>query len=275
MMKKLLKYDLKSLSRVFLPVWILVPVMAIFLGMGLNEAVKDSGTYIAYDFNILLVLSGIVFVAVMMAMLVMTILFVIQRFWNGLLKDEGYLMFTLPVTTRELIISKAIAAEIVSVISIVAGIAALVILSGMSLSPVDVLSVRFWFLWQNNTLLTNAQIAVTVTLSILGVMCGLLQTIYKVYAAMALGQFMEAHRVMGSVIAYIGISIVNSSVMAAVADAFNMVMKMLGIQWDLVYMTGFRGQIISLAIMSVVSLIWVVVYHIVTEYVLEKKLNLE
>lgn len=107
------------------------------------------------------------------------------------------------------------------------------------------------------------------------VMAMLLQTIYKVYAAMALGQFMEAHRVMGSVIAYVGISIVNSSVMAAVADIFNMVMKMLGIQWDLVYMTGFRGQIISLVLMSVVSLIWVVVYHIVTEYVLEKKLNLE
>ncbi len=275
MMKKLLKYDLKSLSRVFLPVWILAPVMAIFLGMGLNEAIKDSGTYIAYDFNILLVLSGIVFVAVMMVMLVMTILFVIQRFWNGLLKGEGYLMFTLPVTTRELILSKALAAEIVSIISIVAGMAALVILSGMSLSPIDVLSVRFWFLWQNNLLLTNAQIAVTVILSILGVMCGLLQTIYKVYAAMALGQFMEAHRVIGSVIAYVGISIVNSSVMAAVADAFNFVMKMLGIEWDLVYMTGFRGQIISLVLMIVVSLIWIVVYHIVTEYVLEKKLNLE
>ena len=275
MMKKLLKYDLKSLSRVFLPVWILAPVMAIFLGMGLNEAIKDSGTYIAYDFNILIVLSGIVFAAVMMAMLVMTILFVIQRFWNGLLKDEGYLMFTLPVTTRELIISKAIAAEIVSIISIVAGMAALVILSGMSLSPIEVLSVRFWFLWQNNLLLTNAQIAVTVILSILGVMCGLLQTIYKVYAAMALGQLMEAHRVIGSVIAYVGISIVNSSVMAAVADAFNFVMKMLGIEWDLVYMTGFRGQIISLVLMIVVSLIWTVVYHIVTEYVLEKKLNLE
>ena len=241
MMKNLLEYDLKSLSRTFLPVWILAPVMAIFLGMGLNEAIKDSGTYIAYDFNILLVLSGIVFAAVMMVMLVMTILFVIQRFWNRLLKDEGYLMFTLPVTTRELILSKALAAEIVSIISIVAGMAALVILSGMSLSPIEVLSVRFWFLWQNNLLLTNAQIAVTVILSILGVMCGLLQTIYKVYAAMALGQFMEAHRVIGSVIAYVGISIVNSSVMAAVADAFNFVMKMLGIQWDLVYMTGFRG----------------------------------
>lgn len=275
MMKKLLKYDLKSLSRTFLPVWILAPVMAIFLGMGLNEAIKDSETYIAYDFNILLVLSGIVFVAVMMVMLVMTILFVIQRFWNGLLKDEGYLMFTLPVTTRELIISKAIAAEIVSIISIVAGMAAIVILSGMSLSPVDFLSVRFWFLWQNNLLLTNAQIAATVILSIVGVMCGLLQTIYKVYAAMALGQFMEAHRVIGSVIAYVGISIVNSSVMAAVADALNFVMKMLGIEWDLVYMTGFRGQIISLVLMIVVSLIWTVVYHIVTEYVLEKKLNLE
>ena len=275
MMKKLLKYDLKSLSRTFLPVWILAPVVAIFLGMGLNEAVKDSGTYIAYDFNILIVLSGIVFVAVMMAMLVMTILFVIQRFWNGLLKDEGYLMFTLPVTTRELIISKAIAAEIVSIISIVAGIAALVILSGMSLSPVDVLSVRFWFLWQNNISLTNAQIAVTVILSILSVLCGLLQTIYKVYTAMALGQFMEAHRVIGSVIAYVGISIVNSSVMATAANAFNFVMRILGIQWDLIYMTGFRGQIISLVLMIVVSLIWTVVYHIVTEYVLDKKLNLE
>ena len=274
MMKKLLKYDLKSLSRVFLPVWILAPVMAIFLGMGLNEAIKDSGTYIAYDFNILIVLSGIVFAAVMMAMLVMTILFVIQRFWNGLLKDEGYLMFTLPVTTRELIISKAIAAEIVSVISIAAGMVAMLILFGISVQPIDFMTVRFWY-WLDGVDITAMQAVMLVILSVISVLCGLLQTIYTVYAAMALGQLMEAHRVMGSVIAYVGISVVNSSVMAAVADIFNMVMKMLGIQWDLVYMTGFRGQIISLVLMIVVSLIWVVVYHIVTEYVLEKKLNLE
>ena len=272
MMKKLLKYDLKSLSRVFLPVWILVPVVALFFGLGLRGAIIH-GDSLAYSFNFMTVLIGIIFVAVMMAMLVMNILFVIQRFWNGLLKDEGYLMFTLPVTTRELIISKALTAEIVSVISIAAGMAAMLILFGISVQPIDFMTVRFWY-WLDGVDITTMQAVMLVILSVLSVLCGLLQTIYKVYAAMALGQLMEAHRVIGSVIAYVGISMVNSAVIAAAADGSDIIFRILGIQWE-TYVSGRTGQMVVWILASVVSLIWVVVYHIVTEYVLEKKLNLE
>ena len=55
----------------------------------------------------MIVFSLVVIVAVIVAIFVMNVIIVIQRFWNGLLQEEGYLMFTLPVTTRSLILSKS------------------------------------------------------------------------------------------------------------------------------------------------------------------------
>ena len=53
------------------------------------------------------------FVAVIVGMMIMTLILVIRRFWNGLLKEEGYLAFTLPVEVWQLIVSKVIVAAIV------------------------------------------------------------------------------------------------------------------------------------------------------------------
>ena len=85
------------------------------------------------------------------------------------------------------------------------------------------------------------------------------------YASMSLGQLMEDHRVAGSFLAYIGLNMAVSTITNILPD-------------NLVNITaGNAGLIITLymLIMLVINGIQLAVYHVITEYVLTNKLNLE
>ncbi len=102
MLGKLMKYDMKSMSRAFIPMWILAPVISLLLSVSIRSAIEWTDNpllsgMINAGSSILMIITGLLFAAALVGLLIMTIMFVIQRFWNGLLKEEGYLMFTLPV----------------------------------------------------------------------------------------------------------------------------------------------------------------------------------
>lgn len=107
MLGKLIKYDLKALAKILAPLWGVLLVMGLIFGISIRSNLDGIG-------NTMIVFNLVVIVAVIVAIFVMNVIIVIQRFWNGLLQEEGYLMFTLPVTTRSLILSKVISALIIS-----------------------------------------------------------------------------------------------------------------------------------------------------------------
>ncbi|MDY2882507.1 MAG: ABC transporter permease, partial [Romboutsia timonensis] len=95
MLGKLLKYELKATSRVFIPLYIAILVVSIVNGLSLNlEILNIQG------------LATIVLMCLFISLFVITIVVTIQRFNKNLLKDEGYLMFTLPVSSKHLVLSK-------------------------------------------------------------------------------------------------------------------------------------------------------------------------
>ncbi len=107
MLGKLIKYDLKALAKILAPLWGVLLVMGIIFGISIRSNLEGIG-------NTMIVFSLVVIVAVIVAIFVVNVIIVIQRFWKGLLQEEGYLMFTLPVTTRSLILSKVISALIIT-----------------------------------------------------------------------------------------------------------------------------------------------------------------
>jgi hypothetical protein len=92
MLIKLLRYEFRALLRILPALYLALPALA--------AAAGDSGAGLLY------ILWGMAFMAVFIVNLVIVIL----RFRDNFLKDEGYLMFTLPVSGWELIASKAAAA---------------------------------------------------------------------------------------------------------------------------------------------------------------------
>lgn len=279
MLGKLIKYDLKSMSRAFIPVWFLAPLIALLLSFSVKGTLAwASGSPLTSMFalgnGMLVMVMGILFFAALAALFVMTIVFVIQRFWNGLLKEEGYLMFTLPVHTWELIVSKAVTATIVSFVSILIGIFSGMILMVFSTEEV----IRSWFVaWKylfSGIFELGPTFWLNVMLFILLIILGIVQSIYHIYTDMAIGHLFPTHKVVGSCVSYIGISIIVSIVSNIVNACLSTLMPDTWYNYrsyDLMELMG-TAYLLYLMLGTIVEL---AAYHVITERILSTKLNLE
>lgn len=279
MLGKLIRYDMKSMSRAFIPMWILAPVIALMLSVSIRGTIAWANSPLAGNFmatgnGMVMAVMMLLFTGVMIGLAVMTILFVIQRFWNGLLKDEGYLMFTLPVETWELITSKGITATVISLISIADGIFACAILAIASVDEViEALSGAWVYFWREVTEEIGALFWVMAVLLILLMVLSTAKSIYQAYAAMALGQLFESHRVIGSCVAYVGMSIVLSVLTSIVTMIIGMF-----VPDDWIYYVNSRGELFGvgyLLLLLIVTAVQLLIFHVIAERILSTRLNLE
>lgn len=114
MLGKLLKYELKSTSRIMGVLYLALLVVVAVVGFVARGTIWEAtqGNAIA------VVISGLIYTLLVMALLIITIVMVLQRFYKNLLKEEGYLMHTLPVPTWMLVASKTICSLIWILLSI-------------------------------------------------------------------------------------------------------------------------------------------------------------
>ena len=158
MLGKLIKYDLKALAKILAPLWGVLLVMGLIFGISIRSNLDGIG-------NTMIVFSLVVI-------------------WNGLLQEEGYLMFTLPVTTRSLILSKVISALIIS-----CGTALVISLLGVeiiAISPVKLMDTVTYF--GNWVIKVHAGpwIGYGAVIAVVGLLSG----IYHIYAAMDLWSYL-------------------------------------------------------------------------------------
>lgn len=117
MLSKLIKYDFKALSRML---W---PTMAAVVGATLIAALCflfDSKTIGNANGGLIQFLAGMLAVIMVLAIIAAAFLvfFVIcAHFYRNLMTDQGYLTFTLPVKTSDILWSKLITAMLWSIIS--------------------------------------------------------------------------------------------------------------------------------------------------------------
>lgn len=112
MFKKLLKYDMKSIAKVW---WIVAVsvlgasfIMGLFLRFIIDNIENDAyGIFL----GLAMLMTFLCIFGIMMSILVTEIL-VYLRFYKNFYTDEGYLTFTLPVSRKELLLSKTLNALI-------------------------------------------------------------------------------------------------------------------------------------------------------------------
>lgn len=251
MLGKLIKYDLKALAKILAPLWGVLLVMGLIFGISIRSNLDGIG-------NTMIVFSLVVIVAVIVAIFVMNVIIVIQRFWNGLLQEEGYLMFTLPVTTRSLILSKVISALIISCGTVL--VISLLGVEIIAISPVKLMDTVTYF----GNWVIKVHAGPWIGYGAVIAVVGLLNRIYHIYAAMVIGQLSNGNRFLFAFVAYAGLSII-VSLIASMTNLDNM-------GSSLQNTFGFDGD---LWIYLVENIVIIIVYHIVTEVILTKKLNLE
>lgn len=287
MYRKLCKYEFKSIARTLLPIYL--AVIAVSIINAFSETVSSgslmsgssflgTGSLFSNILGLFQAVAALAYFGVLVALFVLTTVVIIQRFYKGLLCDEGYLMFTLPVKTWHLVASKATVAFVMSVLSgITAMISILILGLGATADPLGLLANLFDFQgWARVLHQLNIQYPAWPLYVIeFIVMCILtaLAALFHVYVSMAIGHLARKHRVMMSVVAYIIISM-------ALSFISGFVLILVGA--SNLYIGAWLAQLSPTANMHVLligMILWnfieLVVFAIGTERILSKKLNLE
>lgn len=120
MLGKLIKYEFKACGRVFFPIYLVILILSIINGIysqyGFIQSLKNNLSQKGSLLGVQVILT-VVLLALFVSLFVITIIFTIQRFKKSLLEDEGYLIFTLPVSSRNIILSKYIVSLIFVILS--------------------------------------------------------------------------------------------------------------------------------------------------------------
>lgn len=118
MIARLLKYDLKKITKILIYMWV---ITLAFAGLTAIFKIWDN---IAIINIISLVLAGCAYAGIV-NVLVNTFVHILRNVISNFYKDESYLTHTLPVSKKQLLISKYIASLIVVVISVLVGVLSL------------------------------------------------------------------------------------------------------------------------------------------------------
>lgn len=256
MLGKLLKYELKATARTFLPMYIALIVFATIQRVLGREKIGG-----LEELNFAGEITTIVIVALFIALGVIITIIMIQRFYKNLLRDEGYLMMTLPVSTRKLILSKLIGTLVWVIGSIATAVFVIIILfSGYH---------EFWrelnmiFTEMMKMLINeNKEIVIVAILFGCSVIVGSIANILLVYLALAISQFSFAHnhRIAVSVISFL---------------VLNMIISQIAVGLTTIGLTIGISPIMQMIVTLLVSIVVVVVLFEATNWILSKRLNLE
>ena len=268
MLGKLLKYELKATSRVFIPLYIAILVVSIVNGLSLNlEILNIQG------------LATIVLMCLFISLFVITIVVTIQRFNKNLLKDEGYLMFTLPVSSKHLVLSKYLTSLIWTFLSFVVAFLSFTIIF---MIPTYKYFDFSYFINEFNLLFSNM-----LNLNILGQFLKIILLmiisytifIFNVYLALSVGQlpifnrFRHVSSFIGFLVINLLISYAQNIVSLFVNDASVNIEAIDNINYAISSVTSIVSKGLNIAI--VINLIIILVLFFATTYILDKKLNLE
>ncbi len=281
MLGKLIKYELKSTSYWFLPVYLLALLLAPierFMIYGFDNSV-EMGRFMVnlaktpWDKISLIAFSVITFTyaLALTTVAIASVLLIIYRFYKNLTTNEGYLMHTLPVKTSHLIWSKAIAGMIWTSISvIVICISALILVIGTK-EWNEAIQIFSKFCTEFMKLLHDAHINVLLLLIeffISAIISGLF-FIFKVYASIAIGQLFQKYRIIASIGAFF---VLNTAIQFLTA--------LVAIPTVTINLTQYQNSInttlnlyILISIFGMTTL--TAILYFITWYIFKNRLNLE
>ena len=275
MLGKLIKYDLRSCFRKFWVLWAALAALGVLNGFTIRYVLEKGnlGGFLTFLLGIMpIILMGVLFIAIG----IMALVYICERFYKGLLGDEGYLMFTLPATTAEHIASKCIVALILQVVSILVG-ALTAFLVALVYDPATLWEflgqIPKWLAEIDFPRGTGWLIAEFAILCLVGIAVSSLQ----IYQAIAIGHLGQKHRGGLALLAYVGLNMAVSILAGVLGNkGLGLFARTLTFSFD---ESGFHGAMSSIAggmgAMLLWNLILGAVFFFGTKLILDRKLNLE
>ena len=258
MFLKLMKQDIRATARIMVPVYAAAIVLAGFTRV-LDLLPQDNAFM-----SVLAGLVGVLFSLAMSATVVASFVLMIWRFHKNYMTDEGYLMFTLPVSTAELIFSKLLVAIAWFACSaLVVSIATLIVGSGGHISFVGFDSIPAEELRSISAAVVTATLVAGVTFCLM------------LYACMAIGQSFRRRKTLMAVVFFfvfyiisqiVGVQLIANAVQNSppaeamfTGSSVEMIQFIRGILWR----------------SSAISAVGAAVFYAITHWMLAKRLNLQ
>ena len=264
MFGKLLKYDFRAMWKQFAFIWPAALVLAVVNrftldGLDSSSSVGETTAGVAM----------LVYVAILIAMFIIAVIFTIQRFYTGLLGDEGYLMHTLPVKPWQLVASKLLCAVAATAVNVAVAILSMLLIIPWSKEDVQEVLQAFRYLFSHWNIQAT-EMTVAVLEFALCTLVSLAVGYLHLYLAMALGHLFNKNRVAMSVVAFIALQVVVSILGNMILPPINELISPLVHNFQ-----GLEGFHAAMWFGIAIELTASAVYFAGTNYILHHRLNLE
>lgn len=270
MLSKLLKHEFRATARIMGPLYLILLVTAI--GANFSARVMDRA-----DSRLVNTLGALVVMAFVIAIIgvcFMSFFLMLQRFYRNLLRDEGYIMFTLPASVHQQVWSKLI----VSTVWFVATAVAVILAFLVAVYEVGFVSAFFRGLRQILEAMT-AYYALNGTAFFLelAALCfvGCVSFALQFYAAMAVGHSFSNHKLLLSVAFYFAFQfasqIIGTVLLVGLADSpLVEFLSTLNIHF-----TAMSAVHITMCLLLAGTALYGAIFYFLTTYFLKRRLNLE
>jgi hypothetical protein len=274
MLKKLIKHEFKATAKTMGLLFGAVLLLSVLTSISLK--LPEGNKF----FDTIKAVLIAVYVVVMFGMMFAGILLLIFRFYNNMLKDQGYLTHTLPVKMWQHIVAKMLTYFVWIVAAVVVAAVSLgIFLMGtgvVDFSQIGEAISQFGAALEEYPEFINMSIWILV-LGILQIFANIL----CMFASMSMGQLFGKHRVAGSVASYIGlnyiIGIFTSFIMYLPMNSFEGQINALDEATNIPDMIQIFQNMLNgfFVITLVVELVLIALYFGITHFMLTRKLNLE
>lgn len=257
MLRKLVKYDFKSLFKTLIPIYLIGILVAVFTRVANIAASKVS--LLQVPAGLITSLCVIIIIGIPIATFIISVI----RYYNSMIKDEGYLTHTLPVKKSSLVLSQLITSVTVMFTALLASIIVLLVAFKVPSNVFE--GIR--------DLLSNVDV-LFVVLVIITLILNYISQLIILYAAIALGQKHSGNKMVYAVVYGIVLYNINQVVSA--------IILFIPALFNNKYIKFFEQDNLPMEAMNyilifsiVLTSLFIVAYYFVTTKTLEKKLNLD
>ncbi|MCM1160778.1 MAG: hypothetical protein NC412_06100 [Roseburia sp.] len=271
MLKKLFAHEWKdswklvTLFNVIVVVFTIIGIFALSNGNWIQAVEKNSwyaSIYVSYF---------LLYYFAILALGFATTLYFLMRFYKNLYTDQGYLMHTLPVTSHQLIVSKAFVMYIwqvisgcVMIVSILLLVNSLVLGAGEEnifklVASLDFSDLNVTFL---DVLCGLAILLILIGAQIFSIMFG--------YLAISLGQLSKNHKIIASIGIYVGMQ-----------TALQMLLNMIQLGFNLAVVNVDLYDVSESLVFAILLLVAIIIFaadagmYMGSNHIMKNKLNLE
>lgn len=271
MLGKLFKYEMKSTARMFLLMYAAMLVVTLVNRISYAFLNREGPSNWMLDTLVGSVM--LLYILSLAAVGVLTMIFLVLRFYKNLIRAEGYLMFTLPVTPAQNLLSKLFTSVIWYFASALVMLVSILLMFpiGETMDFLRVILKNWGVISAQFQQVSGMNIYALLGLCLLTALIGTVTFVLQTYAAMSVGSLVNSYKLVCSVGVYIGIYMLQQVIMALILVGFGITL----FETDLSVQQGFSLLQATLWTQILVESVLGAGFFLASNYILKRKLNLE